>query len=204
VGQLAAPLGRIARAIAVPAELRARVARRITVREHATPQARARQRFFSEPNNSVYGGIRFNLAGREPNGCVRRDDLEALSARLEADLLAIRDAETGEPIVRSIIPCALHHERRSEDTMPDLFIEWNGQRQVATVISPKIGMVHAPYQGWRTGDHKPDGLLLARGPGLPAGTGLPPLAVEDIGPTVAARLGATLDGVDGRPAEWLA
>jgi hypothetical protein len=64
--------------------------------------------------------------------------------------------------------------------------------------------VHAPYQGWRTGDHSPDGLLLARGPGLPAGTNLTPLAIEDIGPTVAARLGVTLNGVDGRPAEWFA
>jgi predicted AlkP superfamily phosphohydrolase/phosphomutase len=204
VGPLLAPLGRIARAVAIPAELRALVRRRIAVQEHATPQARARQRFFSEPNNSVYGGIRFNLAGREPNGCVRPDEIEALSAQLEADFLAIRDAKTGEPMVRAIIPCALHHERRSDDTMPDLLVEWNRHRQVATVISPKIGMVHAPYQGWRTGDHSPDGLLLARGPGLPAATDLPPLAIEDIGPTVAARLGVTLDGVDGRPAEWSA
>jgi predicted AlkP superfamily phosphohydrolase/phosphomutase len=204
VWPLVAPLGRMARAIAVPAAARAVLARAVAAQEHATPKARARQLFFSEPNNSVYGGIRFNLAGRESKGRVRPDEVEILSARLTEDLLAIRDEKTGEPIVRSVIPCELHHERRPDDVMPDLLVEWSRHGQVATVTSPKIGIVHAPYQGWRTGDHRPDGLLLARGPGLPPGTNLPAIKVEDIGPTIAARLGVTLEGMDGRVVEWLA
>jgi len=56
----------------------------------------------------------------------------------------------------------------------------------------------------RSGDHRPNGLLVARGKGVPAGGELPAIATEDIGPTIAAYLGVTLDGVDGKPAAWLA
>lgn len=86
---------------------------------------------------------------------------------------------------------------------PTCFVEWTRDRQPTTLISPKIGKVHAAYLHWRSGDHNPNGLLVARGHGLPAGAQMPALAVEDIGPTIASYLGVTLEGVDGTPAAWL-
>jgi predicted AlkP superfamily phosphohydrolase/phosphomutase len=166
--------------------------------------ARARRRFFAEPNNSVYGGIRFNLAGREPQGRVRTDELDGLIATLERELLALTNVETGGPVVRALHRCDRHHRRAPGDTMPDLFVEWERSAPVETISSPRLGTMRARYTHWRSGDHKPDGLLIARGSGFAAGAEMPALAIEDIGPSIAARLGVMLDGVDGGPAPWLA
>jgi hypothetical protein len=51
----------------------------------------------------------------------------------------------------------------------------------------------------RTGDHRPDGLYLAAGPGLNPKRVEKPASVMDFGPTIAARLGVELGDVDGRP-----
>jgi hypothetical protein len=47
-------------------------------------------------------------------------------------------------------------------------------------------------------------LLLARARELPGGTRLAGLSVEDIGPSIAARLGVTLKDVDGVARAWMA
>jgi len=87
--------------------------------------------------------------------------------------------------------------------MPDLFVDWERTAPIETVWSPKTGLVHAPYTHWRTGDHRPDGLLLAIGAGVPRDTVLPCVDLEDIAPSIAARLGVGLEDVDGRPVPWL-
>ncbi|MEA3003748.1 MAG: hypothetical protein QOH81_2536 [Sphingomonadales bacterium] len=166
--------------------------------------ARARRRFFAEPNNSVYGGIRFNLCGREPQGRVRPEALDGLIAMLERELLALTNVATGRPAVIALHRCARHHRRAPDDAMPDLFVEWERSAPIEAISSPAIGTLRTRYTHWRTGDHKPDGLLIARGPGLAAGAGMPGLEVEDLGPSIAARLGISLDQVDGRAARWLA
>jgi predicted AlkP superfamily phosphohydrolase/phosphomutase len=65
------------------------------------------------------------------------------------------------------------------------------------VYSPKIGVVHEPYEHWRTGDHFPNGLLLATGPGIVPGVASQVIPVTDIAPTICARLGVQLPDVDG-------
>lgn len=166
--------------------------------------ARSRRRFFAQPNNSVYGGIRFNLMGREPQGRVRPETLEELTGLLEKELLALTNVATGGPVVTALHRCDRHHRRAPDDTMPDLFVEWERRAPIETVFSPALGTLCTRYTHWRTGDHKPEGLLIARGPGLAAGAEMPGLAVEDLGPSIAARLGVGLDAVDGRAAPWLA
>ena len=66
-------------------------------------RARARQRFFLAPNNYIYGGIRLNLAGREPEGRVAADEVDTLCARLERDLKTLVNPETGEAVVRRLV-----------------------------------------------------------------------------------------------------
>ncbi|MGA8469219.1 MAG: hypothetical protein WB721_10255, partial [Pseudolabrys sp.] len=36
---------------------------------------------FMEPNNFVHGGVRLNLAGREPQGCVQPNEVDAVLIR---------------------------------------------------------------------------------------------------------------------------
>ena len=171
--------------------------------EFVEPDDRARQRFFVEPNNYVYGGVRLNLAGREPNGCVQPDEVDRVCARLTHDLLALVNVATGDRVIRGIERADRWYRRSAADTMPDLFIDWERTAPIETVWSPKTGLVHAPYTHWRTGDHRPDGLLLAIGAGVPRDTVLPCVDLEDIAPSIAARLGVGLEDVDGRPVPWL-
>jgi hypothetical protein len=70
------------------------------------------------------------------------------------------------------------------------------------VWSPKTWLVHARYTNWCSGDHPPDGLLLAYGSGIPAGTTLPAMATENPASSIAARLGVELEDVDGRAVRW--
>jgi predicted AlkP superfamily phosphohydrolase/phosphomutase len=166
--------------------------------EYAEPVNRARQAFFSEPNNTCYAGIRLNLKGREPMGCVAPDEFDAVCARLTEDLHALKNFDTGAPVIRGVERSDKWYRRAADDTMPDLFVRWDRSAPIETVSSPKTGIVHARYLLWRTGDHRPSGLLLAYGPGIPTNALLPEMALEDLAPSIAARLGVTLDDVDGR------
>ena len=194
-------LERMADAVRLPKAIRARLRKGLVTQAE---EVRAGQRFFMEPNNTVYGGIRLNLVGREPQGRVTADEADAVIAELEAALLEIVNVETGKPIVRALERCDRWHRRSPGDTMPDLLIDWERSVPVSTVSSPRIGTLHMPDLQHRTGDHRPAGLLVAHGPGMRAGERMPALAVEDIGPSIAARLGVRLSDVDGRPAAWLA
>jgi predicted AlkP superfamily phosphohydrolase/phosphomutase len=158
------------------------------------------QPWFVVPNNTACSGIRINLVGREPQGVVAPGvEFDAVYERLAADLLDFVKVETGEPLVRKVIRASDHFDRHEPDSFPDVFLEWDRRSRTQTVYSPKVGVVHEPYEHWRTGEHFPDGLLLATGPGIPAGTVLPSIPVEDIAPTICARLGVQLRDVDGRP-----
>jgi len=171
--------------------------------EECTPEERAAQRFFPSPNNSVFGGVRINLAGREPSGRVQPGaEFDAVCSQLTEDLLGIVNTQTGAPVVRSVARTTDYYRREALDALPDLLIDWNHDVSVETVWSPKTGVVHAPYTHWRTGDHRPDGLLLATGPGIEPGAALPPLEIIDLAPSLAARLGVALPDVDGRPVAW--
>jgi len=158
------------------------------------------QPWFVVPNNTACAGIRINLVGREPYGVVTPGtELAKVCDQLAADLLDIVKLETGEPLVRKVLRASDHFDRRDPDSFPDVFIEWDRRSRTKSVYSPKVGVVHEPYDHWRTGEHFPDGLLLATGPGIPSRVVLPSTPVEDIAPTICARLGVELPDVDGRP-----
>jgi len=191
-------------AFAVPAiRRRARSRALVPCPEFADAEQRAKQRFFLEPNNYVYGGVRLNMAGREPNGMVDPDDADRVCARLARDLLALINVESGRPVIRAVHRADRWYRRAPDDTIPDLFIDWERAGPIEMVWSPKTGLIHAPYTNWRTGDHRPNGLLLALGPDIPANTTLPDIQLEDLAPTIAARLGVRLADVDGRIVPWL-
>jgi predicted AlkP superfamily phosphohydrolase/phosphomutase len=171
--------------------------------EYVGPEERARQRFFVEPNNSVFAGVRLNLAGREPHGCVQRDKAGAVVEQVTQDLLALVNVATGARVVQAVHRADGWYRRSPTDTMPDLFVDWERSGLIETVWSPKTGLVRAPYKNWRTGDHRPDGLLLTFGPGVPTARELPAIEIEDLAPSVAHRLGVVLEDIDGRPLPWL-
>jgi len=157
-------------------------------------------RYFEVPNNDVYGGIRINLAGREPAGGVLPGaDFDAVCDELEHELRQLVNLETGRPLVRRVLRTAEHYVGEHLDALPDLLVEWDREAPIRRIHSPRIGTIEREFDGGRTGDHKPNGLLMAAGPGIPPQRLERPVSVTDIAPTLAARLGVVLAGVDGAP-----
>ncbi len=159
----------------------------------------AGRRCFAIPNNDAYGAIRINLAGREPHGRVRPEDLDAVSAEIAAALAGVVDLDTGAPAVRRVVRASDHYARGPMDDLPDLFVEWNGDRPIVRVRTPAGDVVEGYDPDYRTGDHRPEGAFWAVGPGIAPGPLPGPVSIMDFAPTLGAVLGVPLAGLDGRP-----
>jgi predicted AlkP superfamily phosphohydrolase/phosphomutase len=164
---------------------------------------RAFRKSFRIPNNEAYAGIRINLAGREPHGRIRPAELDAYCEALTAELLALRHGTTGGPAFREVERCDRLYDGPRLALLPDLLAEWTREAEFTALASPTIGRIEGRYAGVRTGDHRPQGLVLATGPETAPGPLRAPVSILDLGPTIAARLGVELEGVDGQPVSGL-
>ena len=159
---------------------------------------------FQVPNNDTWGAIRINVVGREPTGRVLPGAAyDRFCEQLIRDLRDLVDADDGRPVVRRIVRMEDVYERTPDDDLPDLLVEWEHDRPIRAVKSPLVRFATGRYPGVRTGDHRPDGFVLARGPARAAGTLPRHLEVEDLAPTIAAHLGVALADVDGEAAPEL-
>jgi predicted AlkP superfamily phosphohydrolase/phosphomutase len=162
----------------------------------AVPDGR---RFFAVPTNDNCGGIRLNLAGREPNGIVRRGaDEDAACAELAKELSALVEAESGRPVVREVLRTRDVFSGEHLDDLPDVLVRWHRDAPIDGVTSARVGRIRGAHVGNRTGDHRAAGALWVRRPGLAPGPH-PPVSVLDVAPTIATLLGVALPDVDGRP-----
>jgi predicted AlkP superfamily phosphohydrolase/phosphomutase len=104
-------------------------------------------------------GVSLALAGREPQGTVAAADYERVRNEVARSLLAFTDPETGGHPVGAV--------RKREDVMdgayldraPDLLLE----------PAPLYSLTHARHMveaaDWLSGDHRPEGVYVAAGPG---------------------------------------
>jgi predicted AlkP superfamily phosphohydrolase/phosphomutase len=156
--------------------------------------------FYKVPNNELYGGIRLNVVGREPRGRVHRGpELDALVDELREAMLELVDPDSGRPLVRDVVRTDSRYDGPAIDTLPDLLVDWCRDAPVAAAASPRIGVVRRDYEGPRSGDHRPDGLVFVRGDGIESGPLDAAVRVIDLAPSLAAVLGVDMTGVDGSP-----
>lgn len=160
----------------------------------------ADRRWYRQPNNEVEGGIRLNLAGREPAGIIEPREADAEMDWLVGELEQLTD-ESGAPVVRDVIRTRDRYHGPFVDQLPDLLVRWNRGGMKDRLSSPRIGEVHAPYTGARSGAHHGRGLLMASGPGIEPGVVSEVHPVEDVAATIAALFGLPVDGYDGTPIE---
>ncbi|MBN1483084.1 MAG: alkaline phosphatase family protein [Chloroflexia bacterium] len=156
---------------------------------------------------AVFGpnmGLLLNLQGREAEGVVPPQEVEALRARLTQDLKQIRDPETGQAIVLDVQAREDLYQGPAVHLAPDFRLQmadhregnWSGQyiHQRALEPGPLIrppGRVHA--------GHDPEGIFLAAGPGLRSGEHIENAHIMDIVPTVLYALGLPIPHyMDGR------
>jgi predicted AlkP superfamily phosphohydrolase/phosphomutase len=159
----------------------------------------AASRCFVIPNNN-YGGIRVNLAGREPAGIVRPGaDYETFCAALTRDLLELVNLADGKPLVRRVLRTADVYASDATTHFPDLLVEWAAETEVSGVASPKIGELRRGYAYCRTGDHRPGGFFVACGPGVRAGVLPRPVSILDFAPTFCSIFDVAPGAFDGAP-----
>jgi predicted AlkP superfamily phosphohydrolase/phosphomutase len=153
----------------------------------------SRSRAYTEPGRHV---ININLAGRNPRGIVARDDYDSVCAEIIAALSEWRDAHGAAVVERGA--------RRDEvyagpfvERASDLYIYWNPQ---AVLGEPPPEVKARGF--WWSGDHRLEGILIARGPGSAPGARLDAPVVYDLLPTVMYAAGLPVPGgLDGRVIE---
>jgi len=156
----------------------------------------SRTRAYAQGN---FGQIFLNLEGRQPNGCVTREDARPLLDDLKAALGTIPHPETCQPLVEHVYERDELYHGPHAHLAPDLTVvltDWRyrtiGLHDFTThkVIAPAFGP---------TGDHRMEGILIGAGPTFR--TGATPRGAEllDIAPTVLHLLGVPVpDDMDGR------
>ena len=169
-------------------------------RDRMQSDDRRGRRYFQVQTNVFVAGLRLNVAGRERHGLVPPGpDCDRLKAMLTAELLALRNADTGTPVVTKIMDMDKTLQRENIDGFPDLLIMWNKDEPILGVTSPNVGEVRMKYDYLRTGDHTFGGLFCAQGPQTEAGKAAQPVVTRDFAPTIGALLGTPLPGLDGQP-----
>lgn len=192
-------------------------------REERAPVARglgvdaAASHCFPVSNGLAVGGIRLNLAGREPAGRIAPGaEADAFCAELAAQLCALRDEHTGRSLVRAVRRPRDLWQGENLGALPDLLVEWSddapigstelasGRAATVRATSPALGVLEAANGYARTGEHRAGGFFVARGPGVRPGRLERVVSTLDLAPSFCARLGAPMSGVDGRALAELA
>src|SRR5690606_4074010 len=134
-------------------------------------------RFFPLPMDHA-GYLRINLRGREAAGVVEPGaEYDALCAELSELLSSLRDADTGEPIVRDVVRAWADAPDGAPGRalLPDLVVRWAGPtagatRKLASTMLPGFSYDVPPdLPSGRSGNHTDRAWFIARGPGVPAG-----------------------------------
>jgi len=170
----------------------------------------SRSKCFPVANGHPVGGIRLNLAGREPQGVLEPGpEVNAFCENLMEDLRAIIDLRTGRPLVADVYRTDTLYAGARQDALPDLLVEWSGDLPTGTrahaagrgaairATSAKVGTVEGSNAYGRTGDHAPSGMFVFAGPGVPAAERNEPVSLMDFHPTICRLLGLPDPSVDG-------
>ena len=144
------------------------------------------------------GHIRINLKGRERDGIVPASEYDALCEELAQIFHRLRDGRTGKPLVKQVVRT---RQSGSDDDakLPDadLVVVWH-EIPTDVVDSPDFGRI-GPVTFNRPGGHRPHGFVMAKGPGIEAGSEIVDGQVVDLAPTMLQLLNAPIpDFYDGK------
>ena len=161
---------------------------------------RAESLCFPVQNNTAHGGLRLNLKGREPNGKINPGaDYENFLDEVTREFMSIVNCDTGRPIVKRVHRADALYAGPERDHFPDLMIEWANDEPLHAISSNRMGRMEVNYTLCRTGEHRPAGMVLVKGPGIQPAKLQRTLTCIDIAPTIGAMLGVDLPQVDGVP-----
>lgn len=131
-------------------------------------------------------GVSINLAGREPEGTVQRADYDRVRDEVAQALLEFEDPETGARPISSVVRKEEVLSGSYLDRAPDLLL------QPAPLYSlARARHVVAPAD-WLSGDHRPEGVYVAAGPGIPNEEG-PEISLADFAGQIVRAVGVEPD-----------
>ena len=130
-----------------------------------------------------YCRLCLNVAGREPQGIVPPSEYEPLRDELIAKLEALTDPEGRNIGTRAMRPSDLYEV--ANGIPPDLIVYFGnlGWRSVGSVGHGSIWTFENDT-GPDFANHAPDGILILKAPGVPAGVELSDMSLLDVAPTV--------------------
>ncbi len=136
----------------------------------------------------------------ERGGRAGPEPYEALRDRLAAELLALRDPDTGEPVVQAVYRREELYDGPFLDLLPDLVFDLGDGPYLAS-DAPMAARVLEPLPpSLLQGRHRPTGVLAAAGAGIAAGQRIEGARIVDVAPTVLYALDLPIpDDMDGRP-----
>jgi predicted AlkP superfamily phosphohydrolase/phosphomutase len=163
------------------------------VRVNHAPVDWSRTRAYCPDEASLY----LNLKGRDPEGTVEPgSEAEALLEEIILGLRNIPDPETGEPVSVTIHRKGDVYSGPFLQDAPEFIVAMDGY---TTEVMAELGSKSsfAP-SGFRSGTHTPEGLFIAKGPGIPAG-GRMDCGLMDVAPTVLHLMGVPVpEEADGK------
>jgi predicted AlkP superfamily phosphohydrolase/phosphomutase len=152
--------------------------------------------------------VRVNLKGREPMGIVAPGaEYDDVLARLAEDFHALRDAETGEPVISHTVRTREAFGGEVHPALPDLIVFWREHdRPLLRLAHPRAELTQTPHPFHRGSHHIAEGLLVAAGPAVRAAgraSAVNPLALA---PTLLALLDVPAPATMTAPplSDWLA
>lgn len=198
--------GRRAARTLLPASVRERVKAGIGEDRVGRLQASEKDSFYSsvdwhrsvaytEPGRHV---ININLQGRNADGIVQGTRYEEVCERIIEDLSRWFDAE-GNKVVDHVVRRDQVYSGPFTERASDLYVYWN---PAADFAEPPDEVRARGF--WWSGDHRPEGILICKGPGIKTNDGdearLAPPTVYDLVPTMMYGSGLPVPGeLDGHP-----
>jgi predicted AlkP superfamily phosphohydrolase/phosphomutase len=170
-------------------------------------------RAFSE-ETPYYPTIWINVRGRDPEGTVEPGPMyDAVRREIIERLLAWKDPETGEPVVKAVHRREDVYHGPELDRIPDLLVSWNLDRGYSYLSRPSYqaqsgqsvermsrAMIRkSRFMLGRSGSHRDHGILILSGQGIVQGIPIREPGMLDLAPTVLHLLGVPVpELIDGR------
>jgi len=142
------------------------------------------------------GYLRVNLKGRESQGVVDPEEFDDWVELITGGLQSFVDGDVGESIVKAVLQrenLGLSGDHLHQ--FPDMIVQWmeTPASMHRELVSPKYGSIPWPIPGrnpeGRSGNHRSQGFLIARGEGFNPSSTEPEVGVIDLAPTIFNLLG---------------
>lgn len=140
-------------------------------------------------------GIYINVAEDSSPGGIPQGEYKAFRDRLINELYEVQDPETGERVIQQILTKEEAYPGENNAQAPDLTLVMRDHGFISILNKTPV-LYHRPYV---EGTHYPEGIFLAKGPGIKKGFTEGRMSVEDVASCILYSLGMDVPGnFDGK------